>query len=125
AAMNDLTGAILLSLRIAILATALACVIAIPLAFFLARHRVPGRSIIETLLTLPLVLPPTVVGYALIRMLGAQSWWGGWMKAHLGHTILFRLEGAVLAAVIVSFPLLFLPAKAAFAAIERELEDVA
>src|SRR5437667_1319304 len=123
--MNDLAGAILLSLRISILATALTALIAIPLAFFLSRHRVPGRSVIETLLTLPLVLPPTVVGYALIRLLGAQSFFGGWMKAQLGHTILFRIEGAVLAAVVVSLPLLFLPAKAAFASVERELEDVA
>jgi molybdate transport system permease protein len=122
---DDLARAILLSLRVAILATLLTCATAIPLAFVLARRRVPGRSLIETLLTVPLVLPPTVVGYALIATLGAQSPIGRWMREHLGYTILFRIEGAVLAATIVSFPLLFLPAKAAFASVERELEDVA
>jgi molybdate transport system permease protein len=123
--MNDLFGAILLSLKISLAATALTCLIAIPLAFFLARHRIPGRSLIETLLTIPLVLPPTVVGYALIALLGAQSPVGRWMRAHLGHTILFTTEGAVIAAVVVSLPLLFLPAKAAFASIAHELEDIA
>jgi ABC-type molybdate transport system permease subunit len=76
--MSDLGRAILLSLRISVLATLLTCAVAVPLAFVLARRRVPGRSIIETLLTVPLVLPPTVVGYALIATLGAQSWIGRW-----------------------------------------------
>ncbi|HEX3355430.1 MAG TPA: molybdate ABC transporter permease subunit [Tepidisphaeraceae bacterium] len=123
--MSDLGWAIFLSMRIALLATAAAALAALPLAFWLGRKKPFGASALEALILLPLVLPPTVVGYILIRLLGAQSWIGILLKRAFNYTLLFRIEAAVLAATVVSLPLLYLPAKAAFASVERELEEVA
>lgn len=115
----------LLSLRIASLATMLACAVGIPLAFVLARRRFPGKSIIEAVLTVPLVLPPTVVGYGLIIALGHDSFLGHVIEQVFGSGILFTVSGAVIASAVVSLPLLYLPTKSAFASIETELEDIA
>jgi molybdate transport system permease protein len=123
--MNSLLQSLILSLRIATIATVVTALVAVPLAFFLARHRFTGKSLIETLLTLPLVLPPTVVGYAILRAVGLRTPLGAWLHEVLGVRIVFSEAGAVLAATVVSLPLLLLPAKAAFASIEHELEDVA
>lgn len=95
--------------------------VGVPLALFMSRRRFVGKHIVEGFIMMPLVLPPTVVGYFIIMGLGARGWLGRW----LGYSILFRFEGAVLAAAIVALPMLYIPAKAAFASVERELEDVA
>ena len=120
--MSDLWSALLLSVEIAITAMVVAALVGIPLAYAMARRRFPGKSLLEGLILIPMVLPPTVVGYLLIMALGAR----GWLSPLLGgYSIIFRFEGAVLAAAIVALPLLYLPAKAGFAAVERELEDIA
>jgi molybdate transport system permease protein len=123
--MSPIWPPLVLSLEIAACATALTALIAIPLAFWMARHRVAGRSVIEALITVPLVLPPTVVGYLIIVTLGARGWIGRWLKDSFDYTILFRFEGAVLAAAAVALPLLYIPAKAAFASVDREMEETA
>lgn len=115
----------LLSLFVASAATLCVCLAAIPLAYRMARARFTGRSALETLLTLPLVLPPTVVGYLIIVALGARGFLGQWLEAWLGYSLLFRVEGAVLAAAIVAFPLVYLPARAAFRAVDAELHEMA
>ena len=120
--MSELWAASALSLRIAAVATLVTVLIGVPLAWAMARRQFPGRGILEAFILMPVVLPPTVVGYALLMLFGAN----GWIGRHLGgYSIAFRLEGAVLAAVVVALPMLYLPAKAGFAAVERELEDVA
>ena len=121
--MSDLWQPLLLSLRIAVAATAVTALAAIPLAFWFSRHNFRGKSILEALLTLPLVLPPTVVGYLLIMAFGARGWVGEWLNRWFGYSLVFRFEGAVLASAVVAFPLLYMPAKAAFASVEREFED--
>jgi molybdate transport system permease protein len=123
--MPDLYRSILLSLKVSLVATLVTALLAVPLAFFLARRRFAGKSLIEAIFTLPLVLPPTVVGYFLVVLLGAQGWIGKFLDQVLGVRLIFDWKGAVVAAVIVSFPLLLIPAKAAFASIEPELEDIA
>jgi molybdate transport system permease protein len=123
--MTDLWPPLLLSLRIAVAATALTALLAIPLAFWFSRRNFPGKSVLEALLTLPLVLPPTVVGYLLIMAFGARGWVGEWLNRWFGYSLLFRFEAAVLASAVVAFPLLYMPAKAAFATVEREFEDTA
>ena len=123
--MGDLLSPLLLSLRIAIIATAVVAAVGIPLAYFLARRRFFGRTLVETLLTVPLVLPPTVVGYLIILAVGVQSPIGQFLDRAFGYRLLFTIPGAILAAVIVSLPLLLLPARAAFAAIEPEYEEIA
>jgi molybdate transport system permease protein len=124
--MSHVWTPLLLSLRIAAAATALTALVAVPLAFVLARRRFVGKSAVEALIVVPLVLPPTVVGYLLIMAFGSEGWRGGaWLSRHFGYSILFRVEGAVLAAATVALPMLYLPAKAAFASVDRELEETA
>jgi molybdate transport system permease protein len=107
------------------LSTIAVTVVALPVGYGLSRAKFRGRSALDTLLTLPLVLPPTVVGYGIIVVFGSQGWAGAWLREAFGFSIMFRVEGAVLAAAIVSFPLLYLPAKAAFASVDSEFEDIA
>ena len=123
--MTDLWPPLLLSLRVALLATALVAAVGVPLAYVMARRRFPGRSLLEALLMVPLVLPPTVVGYLIIVTLGARGWAGRWLYHFAHYSIMFRREGAVLAAAVVSLPMLYIPTRAAFAAVEKEMEDVA
>lgn len=120
--MDDVWPALLLSARIAIAATAATAIVGVPLAFAMARLRFPGRSLVEALILMPIVLPPTVVGYCILMALGARGWLAGWLG---GYSIVFKFEGAVLAAAVVALPMLYLPAKAAFAGVDRDLYDVA
>jgi molybdate transport system permease protein len=114
-----------LSLRISSLATIAALLIALPLAHVNAKSRYWGKSLLEGFIVVPMVLPPTVVGYLIIASLGVQGWVGHYLHKWLSYSILFRFEGAVLAAAVVAMPLLYLPTRAAFAAIDRDMEDVA
>lgn len=123
--MSHVLAPLLLSVRIAIAATALAGLLALPLAFVMARQRFVGKSLIETVVMTPLVLPPTVVGYLIVMTLGAQGWLGHWLFNAFGYSIVFRFEGAVLASAIVALPMIYMPSKAGFASVDRELEDVA
>jgi molybdate transport system permease protein len=123
--MSELWSALIISLRVSVCATMVTALIAVPLAYNLARRRFAGRTALETLLTLPLVLPPTVVGFLLIWFFGVRGP-GGWFLQHLvGVRLIFSEAGAVVAATVVSLPLLFLPAKAAFAGVDVELEEIA
>jgi molybdate transport system permease protein len=123
--MHDLVAPTILSLRIALVATLLVALVGVPLAFALARLRFPGRALVDVLITVPLVLPPTVVGYFLIVLMGRQSSAGQWLEWAFGVTVMFNLSGAALAAAVVALPLLYLPAKSAFANVDRDLEDIA
>src|SRR5689334_15557904 len=109
--MIDLWQPLYLSLRIATAATALVTLIAVPLALLMSRRQFPGKSLVEGLIIVPMVLPPTVVGYGIIILLGARGWIGQWLNQAFGYSILFRVEGAILAAAVVALPLLYLPAK--------------
>jgi molybdate transport system permease protein len=107
-------------------ATLLVAIVGIALAYFSANMRFFGKSALEALLTLPLVLPPTVVGYYLLDIFGGSGWIGPFLSRHFyGYSILFRPEAGVLAAAVVALPLLYLPAKAAFGVVDRDLEDTA
>jgi molybdate transport system permease protein len=123
--MNELWKPLWLSLQIATVATIATALVAVPLAFVMSRRRFRGKSFLEGLILMPLVLPPTVVGYLIIMSLGARGWIGQWLNRWLGYSIMFRFEGAVLAAAVVALPMMYVPAKAAFAAVERELEEIA
>ena len=120
--MKELLDATWLSVQIASVATFVCLLIGVPLAWGMARRRFAGRGLVEALILLPVVLPPTVVGYLLLVTFGAQ---GPFSRLLRGYSIVFKFEGAVLAAVVVAMPMLYLPTKAAFASVEREMEDVA
>lgn len=114
-----------ISLQVAGLATLLCIAAGVPLAWALARYRFPGRTLVSTVATLPLVLPPTVVGYYLLRLLGRGSAFGRFLEDELGARIVFTWQGAALGAAVLSAPLLILTAQAAFGQVDRELERVA
>lgn len=123
--MNPAWTALLLSLKVAGWATLLNLILGIGVGYFLARKRFPGRDLLDTLLTLPMVMPPTVLGYYLLVLLGRRSALGAWLQDHLGFSFIFTWQGAVIAAAIVAFPLVFKPARAAFEAVDGQLEQAA
>jgi molybdate transport system permease protein len=116
---------IIITLQVATLATLLSILVGIPLAWILARYRFRGRAIVEALTTLPLVLPPTVVGYYLLRALGRSSASGRFLEDNLGVRLVFTWQGAAIAAAILSMPLLIRTAQSAFEQVDPELERVA
>jgi molybdate transport system permease protein len=118
-------SALWLTLKVASCATALAALLGIALGWYFARAQVPARRWFEALLTLPLVLPPTVVGYYLLVLFGQHAALGAWVAAHLGISLVFTWQGAVLAAAVVSFPLIFTSARAAFEGVDLRLEQAA
>ena len=123
--MDAVWIALSLSLKVAGWATALNLVLGIAVGFFLARVRFPGRDLIDTLLTLPMVMPPTVLGYYLLVLIGRKSTFGAWLYDSFGVNLIFTWQGAGIAATIVSFPLVFKAARAAFEAVDPQLEQAA
>ena len=122
--MSDF-GPFWLSLRVAALATVVIVAAGMPIALLLARARFPGKGLVAGILVLPLVLPPTVLGFYLLQIFGRRSPLGYWLEQHLGVAIVFHWTGAVVASAVAAFPLFLLPARGAFEAIDPALEDVA
>ena len=118
-------SALWLTLKVAAWATLIALVLGVACGFALARARWPGRRWVAAVLTLPMVLPPTVLGYYLIVLLGRNSAFGGWLSAHWGVTLMFTWQGAVVAATAVAFPFVFISARAAFEGVDAKLEQAA
>jgi molybdate transport system permease protein len=118
-------SALALSIRVAVVATALDAVVGIPLAYVLARRAFRGRALVDLLVTLPLVLPPTVTGYYLIVLLGRRGWLGGPLHALTGWSVTFTWYAAVIAAAVMALPLLVRTAHAAIESIDRDLEKAA
>lgn len=123
--MIDDPGPLWLSLKVAAAATVGVMIVGLPAALALARLRFPGKGLAAGLLALPLVLPPTVVGYALLQVVGRRAWLGEWLERSLGVVLVFHWSGAVLAAAVTAFPLFLLPARGAFEAVDPRLEDAA
>ncbi|AUA58681.1 Molybdenum transport system permease protein modB [Achromobacter spanius] len=115
---------LLLSLKVAGWATLLATVAGTAAAYGLSRWRWPGRDLLDAILTLPLVLPPTVLGYYLLVLLGRRGIIGETL-AKWNIELVFTWQGAVIAAAIVAFPLVFKSARAAFENVDAQLENAA
>ena len=116
-----LTSPITLTLMLALCVTAILLVIATPLALWLAQGRGAGREVVAAVVTLPLVLPPTVMGFYLLLALGPNGP-GGWIAGLWGaRTLAFSFAGLVIGGVIASLPFMVQPLRNAFAAIEREV----
>jgi molybdate transport system permease protein len=113
-----------LSLKVALWATAINLVLGTAVAFGLSRWRSPACDVVDAVLTLPLVLPPTVLGYYLLVLVGRRGSLGGWLHAH-GIDLVFTWQGAVIAATLVAFPLVLKAARAAFEAVDPQLEGAA
>lgn len=116
---------VLLSARVALVATLVAIVPAFMIAWLLARGRFPGKDLLQVLVTLPLVLPPVATGYALLTLFGARGPLGSFFETVFGLTFAFRWTGAALAAGVMAFPLLVRPIRLSIEAVDRGLEDAA
>ena len=103
-----------LTLKVALLATLLAGVAGIALGWWMARRRFAGHAVVDSFLMLPMVLPPTVLGYYLIVVVGRNGVLGRYLDQWFGINLMFTWQGAVIAASIVSLPLIYKAARAAF-----------
>lgn len=116
---------LLLSLRVAALATLCALLLGVALAWLVARTRLPGRGLLEALCMLPLVLPPTVLGYGILLLMGRKGPVGAWLREHFDYSLIFHWHGAVLASTLVALPLVLKAASTALAQVDPELEAAA
>jgi len=112
-----------LSLQVALLSSVLALIAGLWAALSMSRASFRGKTLLETAFMLPLVLPPTVVGFLLLVLLGRKSWIGRLIESIFAAPIVFSWWAAVVAAVVVSFPLVYQTMKTAFASVDRDLED--
>lgn len=114
-----------LSFWVALNATVLATVVGLPLAWLLARKSIPGRDVLAVLVLLPMVLPPTVLGYGLLLVLGQGGWVGGWAESLGLGRIVFSRTGAVIAAFVASAPFMIRAAQAGFEQVDPAYEEAA
>jgi molybdate transport system permease protein len=123
--MHEAWIALRLTLKIAGFATLINLVLGIALAYLFSRKNFWGKEVLDAILTLPMVMPPTVLGYYLLVVLGQQGVIGQFLKEYFGIHLIFTWQGAVIAAAIVSFPLIFKGARAAFESLEPQYEQAA
>jgi molybdate transport system permease protein len=117
--------AVLLSLKVGLVATLVATPFGIAIAWLLARYHFWGKSVVDAVIYLPLVLPPVVTGYLLLLTFGRKGLVGSWLADHFGIVFAFRWTGAALACGIMSFPLLVRPIRLSIEAVDRRLEQAA
>ncbi len=122
---SDAIVPLLLTLKVASLATFFASILGIAVGKWLGRRRTFARDVAESLLTLPLVLPPTVLGYYLLVLLGHDGPVGSFLQRVFGVSLIFTWQGAVVAAAIAAFPLILRAARAAFSDVDAQLENAA
>lgn len=123
--MEEAWIALRLTLKVAGFATLINIVLGIGVAYVFARKHFWGKELLDAVLTLPMVMPPTVLGYYLLVILGRQGVIGQYLNNHFGIQLIFSWQGAVIAAAIVSFPLVFKAARAAFESLEPQYEQAA
>ncbi len=117
--------ALRLSLRVALWSVVCSLPFGLLAAWALARWRFPGKTLLNGLIHLPLVLPPVVVGYGLLVLFGRNGPLGAWLHEYLGVTIAFTWKGAALAAAVMAFPLMVRAMRLSLEAVDRRLESAA
>jgi molybdate transport system permease protein len=117
--------AVALSLRVSVVATAVALPFGIAIGWLLARKDFWGKALVDGIVYLPLVLPPVVTGYLLLISFGRRAPVGAFLADHFGIVFSFRWTGAALACGIMGFPLMVRPIRLALEAVDRRLEDAA
>ena len=120
--MGSTWTALSLSLTVALWATGICLVTGTATGYLLARARFPGKDVLDAVLTLPMVMPPTVLGYYLLVLLGRRGPLGAWLQNQFGINLIFTWQGAVIASAVVAFPLVFKAARAAFEVVDPQLE---
>jgi len=117
--------ALYVTLKLALITTIILMVLAAPIAYVLAYFRFPGKSLLEALIYLPMALPPTVIGFYLIIIMGPKGFAGKTWEILTGESLLFTFIGITIASIIYSIPFAVQPMKSAFAKIDRRLLDAA
>jgi molybdate transport system permease protein len=117
--------ALLLSLDVALRSVLCSLPVALAVAWLLTRRRMPGRLLLDSLVHLPLVLPPVVVGYALLLLFGVRGPVGAWLQGHFGVRLVFTTAGAALATAVMAFPLMVRAMRIALENVDRGLEEAA
>lgn len=116
---------LILTLKISIIATLFVTVLGIIIAYILAKREFPGKWIADTMVTLPMILPPTVTGYILVILLGKNGVLGSIFTRITGSSILFTWQAAAIAAFVVSLPLMVKTTTSAIGAVDRSVEEAA
>ena len=116
---------IILSIRVALVATAIAFFLGIFFAYLLTKKKVPGKNIWETILILPMILPPSIVGYLLLKLFGKRGPIGAFLLDTFGIQVVFTWIACVIAATVVALPLMYQNAKGAFQSVDPNLETAA
>jgi molybdate transport system permease protein len=117
-------SALYLSAKVALFATLICLPFAVALAWYLARYEFRLKFLVEAILQLPMVLPPVVLGYLLLMLFGNKGWIGQYLS-QIGIELAFNWKGAVLASMIVAFPLMVQPIRLSFQLINQQLEQIA
>jgi molybdate transport system permease protein len=114
-----------LTLQLAVVVSGILVLLGLPVAYWISFSRWRWKFLVEAVVALPLVLPPTVLGYYLLQLLGRRTWLGLWLERTWGVTIVFHWTGLVVASMVAAFPLFLLPARGAFEGVDPALEDAA
>ena len=122
--MSEIWTPLLLSLKVATLATFFSFLLGVHFAWYMARHKGGFNALLDAFCTLPLVLPPTVLGYYLILVFGKRGALGSWLD-NIGINLIFSWQGAVIAATIVVFPLIYKSCRAALEQVDESIENAA
>jgi molybdate transport system permease protein len=117
--------AVLLTLKVAAVATACALPVGLALAWLLARRKFPGKTLVDGIVHLPLVMPPVITGYFLLLAFGRKGPIGGFLESCCGLVFSFRWTGAALAAAVMALPLMVRAIRLAIEAVDRQLEGAA
>ena len=115
-------GPIILSVKVALLATVIAFFLGVFFAYLLTKRRVPGKNIWETILILPMILPPSIVGYLLLKVFGKRGLIGAFLLDTFGIQVVFTWIACVIAASVVALPLMYQNAKGAFQSVDPSYE---
>lgn len=116
---------LVLTLKVACWATLFATAFGVLVAHTIARSRFPGRDLLDAAMTLPMVMPPTVLGYYILVLVGRRGSIGSWLDSTFGITLIFTWQGAVIASAIVAFPLVYKAAATAFEGVDPQYEQAA
>lgn len=116
---------LILTFKLSLITTLLLLVISIPLAYWLAHSKKRIKTVVETLVSMPLVLPPTVLGFYLLLAFSPSNSFGNWLNESLGLQLIFSFEGLVLASVIYSLPFMVHPIQSGFAGLPPSLREAA
>src|SRR5882762_5249020 len=110
-----------LTIELAVVVSAILFVVGLPLAYWIAFSRWRWKFLVEAMVALPIVLPPTVLGFYLLVALGSQSLLGRWWQSLTGHTLAFTFTGLVIGSILYSLPFAVQPFAAAFSSVDRKL----